>query len=98
MKALRIASLALGILAAASGQTSPTPGGKVTERQLHVRLYNLSSVPPTALRGAAAEVARIFRPTNINVKWERGSINADEAFTTDQSSPIFGANHQKRDN
>jgi hypothetical protein len=97
MKALRIASLALGILAVASGQTSSAPGGKITERQLHVRLYNLSNVPPTALRRAATEVARIFRPTKINVIWEMGVANVDEAFTTDQSSPIFATNHQKRD-
>jgi hypothetical protein len=96
MKALWIASLALGILAAASGQTSSTPGGKATERQLHVRLYNLSSVRPTALRDAAAEVGRIFRPSSINVIWEMGVAHADEAFTTDQS-PIVGTNHQKHD-
>ena len=57
------------------------------QKRIPVHLYSLSGLDPATLDRAAREAFRIFAQVDVVIDWQRGSPEADEARTTDQSGP-----------
>jgi hypothetical protein len=89
LKAFLLAALGSVILATANSQlpASGIPSGSPSERQISLHLYNLSGIPAGTLDRALREVSRIFAHADVNVRWELGDPEAEEAHSTDQSGP-----------
>jgi hypothetical protein len=89
LKELLFAAVASGILATASGQSpsSGIPSGSSSDPQISIHLYSLSGIPSGTLDSALREVSRIFAQADVNVHWELGDPDAEEAHSTDQSGP-----------
>lgn len=86
MKSLLVTAVASGILASASGQVVPA-------RQVRVHLYNLSGVSSGNLARATSEASNIFAKVSVEIVWELGSPDAEEAHTTDQTGTAFTKIH-----
>jgi len=81
MKTFLFFAFASGILSAARGSVPPAGTGEIS-----VRLYNLSGIHPATLDRASQEASRIFAQAGVNVLWETGDPEAQEAHETDQSA------------
>jgi hypothetical protein len=57
------------------------------QERISVHLYNLSNIEPAMLDRATSEASRIFAQRGIDIDWQPGNADADEAHTTDQSGP-----------
>ncbi len=98
MKAWLFTAFASGILATANGQPSASaiPSLRASGGQISVHLYNLSGIPAHTLERATREASRVFAQVGVNMLWETGDSDAEEAHSTDQSPPAAFRDHQLR--
>ena len=57
------------------------------QKRISVHLYNVSGPEPATLDRATREASRIFAQVDVDIDWQTGNPEADEAHTTDQSGP-----------
>lgn len=71
--------------------------GILNASEISVRVYNTSKIVPATLDRAMREASRIFGQAGVEIRWEEGDPNAQEAHETDQSAPTAFRDRHVRD-
>jgi hypothetical protein len=66
------------------------------EETLHIRLYDRVQIPKETVQWAVVESSRMFRTAEIELEWERPSVESSEDSGLDMSSPAAPRTHPER--